>query len=395
MQDAQRTTWNAHKLVGTRAAGVAMRVGWLSIVITAMATGSAVADADVSSPVDDSVVVRLYPTAVVISNEITLKDVAALDAEATRLAGDWRVDSAPLPGQSIVIDIRRVEKVLATGGANLSRWVVRGASRCTISRPVQPVTTVTQARVSRRIDSPTRVRDGMGTTSTPHKSKIDTSTLEGTLRQHIADRVADLGGRPIARFSPAIARLLAMSRPTYDFRITDTSKRLIGRTSFNVAIYENGKLTQMVPVLAEVLLAKPVVVSSRSINRGQTIQRDDLQIEEQCFDRAEDVTSITMNELVGQRARRLIRRRNRIRPQDVESIPLVKRNDLVTVWVRWGSLEVKSSAKAMEAGCLGDVIQLRNEMSKKTFSGQITGHKTAELTKPAEDAIVAMAERTR
>ena len=164
----------------------------------------------------------------------------------------------------------------------------------------------------------------------------------------------------MARFSSGMTKLLAMSRPTYDFRVTDTSDQLIGRTSFNVAIYENGKLTQSVPVLAEVLLAKPVVVAAGTINRGQIIQHKDLQVEEQCFDRVEDVTSLAMSALVGQRAKRLIRQRSRIKPQDIESIPLVERNDLVTVWVRWGNLEVKSSARAMGAGCLGDVIQLRN-----------------------------------
>jgi flagella basal body P-ring formation protein FlgA len=395
MQDAQQTIWKAHNVVGPHSVQHATCVRWLIVVIMTLAIGLLLTDVAAALGGDDSAVVRLYPTAIVTSDEITLKDVAALDAEATQMAGDWRVASAPLPGESATVDIRRVEKVLEAGGANLSRWVVRGASRCRVSRPVEPGAKVAKTPASPVAGTNPQTPETKRIVPVQQTSQFNTNTLEGTLRKHIADRVAGLGGRPIARFSPAIARLLAMSRPTYNFRITDTSDRLIGRTSFNVAIYENGKLTQSVPVLAEVLLAKPTIVAAGNINRGQTIQRNDLQIEEQCFYRAEDVTSITMNALIGQRAKRLIRQRSRIRPQDVESIPLVERNDLVTVWVRWGHLVVKSSARAMEAGCLGDVIQLRNEMSKQTFAAQITGYKTAELPRPAGEAVVAMAEGVR
>jgi flagella basal body P-ring formation protein FlgA len=192
-----------------------------------------------------------------------------------------------------------------------------------------------------------------------------------------------------------VGQLLAMSRPTYEFRIADTGKRIIGRASFNVTVYENGKVTQQIPVLAEVLLAKPAILAAGNINRGQTIERDDLVAEEQIFDHADEMTSLSMDQLVGQQAKRLIRKGSLIRSRDVESVPLIQRNDLVTVWVRWDSLVVKSSARAMESGCLGDVIPLRNEASRETFTARIVGQKKVELIRSSKAAAMAMAEGVR
>jgi flagella basal body P-ring formation protein FlgA len=66
--------------------------------------------------------------------------------------------------------------------------------------------------------------------------------------------------------------------------------------------------------------------------------------------------------------------------RDVEPVPLVQRNDLVTVWVRRGRVAIKGSAKAMSSAGYGETVELTSELSRKDrFTGVVTGPKTVEL----------------
>lgn len=335
-------------------------------------------------------VVRLYATAVVTGNQITLADLAEIRGEGAELAAGWAISLAPERGGSRQVDLDRVRKVLQQRGANLAYWVFRGSTRCKVTRPAAGYSSPADSHAPQTVNRALRSdADVAGADDDPTGGlPPDRNTLAGVLREHIAARLAHLGGDPLIEYTSAVRRLLTLSRPTYTFHVTDREDRLLGFVSLSVTIHENGEFQQTLDVLARVSLRKPVVVAARPLNRGESIQRRDLALEPRVFDRLDEIGLTEIGPLVGQRTTRFIDRGKQLDVRDLEPMPLVERNDLVTVIVRGPRFEIRSSAQAQTAGGLGDVVELKNALTRNrgaSFAGVVTGHKTVEIrSEPAE-----------
>ncbi len=324
------------------------------------------------APADDrGSVVRLYPKAVVDGGQITLADISELQGEAASLAGRWIIASSPARGQAVAIDLAQVQAALSERGANLSQWIFRGPSQCVVSRVRGEDTAATQ---------PADTRGGSVTSVPATRPAPAVNTLEACLRTHLTNRLGKLGGTPVIQFSPAVARLLPLSQPTYRFEITDRTDRLLGMVTLEVTIREGKAIKQVVPVIAQVALRKSMVVSSRPLNRGETIALGDIALAEQTVEQVADMGVGDTAPFVGQRVKRFITRGERLSPRDIEPVPLVNRNDLVTVLVNRGGVQIKGVAKAMTAGGYGETVMLQNEASRLKFAAVVTGPRTAEVS---------------
>ncbi|MCH7702708.1 MAG: hypothetical protein IID37_13580, partial [Planctomycetes bacterium] len=95
--------------------------------------------------------VRIWPSAVVVGQEITLGDLCQLsgfDAET-----EARVRSTPIhgqpalpPGGSLLVSIEQIQRTLRAAGVNLATTTVGGASRCGVRRPQEVAPTTPQRR---------------------------------------------------------------------------------------------------------------------------------------------------------------------------------------------------------------------------------------------------------
>jgi flagellar basal body P-ring formation protein FlgA len=334
-------------------------------------------------------VVRLYPRAVVASDQIPLSDISELQGEAASLAGHWVVASLPAGGQTLAVDLAGVQAALSGRGANLGQWIFRGSSQCLVSRVKSDDTTAAT--------KPAHTADGSAASVPATRPAPDANTLEGCLRSHISNRVRRLGGTPVIQFSPAVARLLPLSQPTYGFEIADRTDRLLGMVTMEVTIREGKAVKQVIPVIAQVALRKSVVVSARSINRGETIGLGDLLLADQTVEQVADIGAGEPAPFLGQRAKRFIEHGERLSARDIEPLPLVNRNDLVTVLVNRGGVQIKGVAKAMTAGSYGETIMVQNESSRQKYSAVVTGPRTAEVvgSELVPSDVVAMSKEER
>lgn len=367
MQDAVRQTRTAGGAGGYR-----RQTGRLAVLLAALAMPATSPGANRPASIADvptssrEITLRLFPTAVVASEEVTLSDVAEIQGEAAQMLGGMRVGAAPQPGRAGELELSQIQSMLSRRGVNLSQWVFRGSSRCTIRRV---------APEAARPASSTRPAAAVEASG----QQESLQTLEDVLRRHLSARLEKLGGTAVVRFSPALGKVLRLSRPAFDFRITDRSDRLLGMVACEVVVFEGGVQRQTVPVLADVSIQKRVAVASRPINRGETIQTGDLVLEERTFERPEEIGLASVDGLAGQRVRRFIEQKGIVFSRDIEPVPLVVRNDLVTVTARSGRLMIRGTAKAVTTGTLGETVVLKNEASKETFSAVVTGLKEAEL----------------
>jgi len=321
--------------------------------------------------------IRIYSQAIVSSDELSLSDVAEVQGETAATLNRLAIGSAPASGHSRRLDLSDIQIALQQQGVNLSQWIFRGASQCKVSRP-----TVERVPVSGHLMD--RVATSRPATTQPADQRIDPESLEGQLRTHIAQRLAHLGGTPVIQFNPSLSKLLSLSSPQYRFEIKDRSERLLGMISFEVTIREGDEIKQVVPALAQVTIRRQIVVAARPLNRGQIIAAEDLAIVDRTFEQAPDFGITETGPLVGQRVKRFIDRNERLNMKDIEPQPLVNRNDLVTVWVQRGGVQIKAAAKAVSAGGFGDTVFLQNEASRQKFSGVVIGPQAVEVHEAGE-----------
>lgn len=342
-------------------------------------------------------IVRLHASAVVTGDQVTFGDVAELTGDAATLVAGWSIAAAPRLGSAGTIDSRHIQDVLSRRGINLSNWVFRGASRCVITRPLvsrQPKPTVaTATAINTNLEIQPAVpttRPGESTELTDDNELVTPGTLEAAIRNHLRSPLTKVGGKLMVRFSPAVARLLTLAAPNYEFRIVNRSERPLGVVSLEVTIIEKGQSAQVVQVICDVSLRKTVLVAGRIINRGEVLQPADFHSEERTFDRLEEIGMTDASPLAGQRTRRLLHLGEGVSPRDIEPVPMVNRNDLVTVSVRRGGLLITAAARAMSSGCYGETVTLRSESSKDTFVGVVTGPKAVDLTEAKPSTGLAM-----
>ncbi|NLX14142.1 MAG: flagellar basal body P-ring formation protein FlgA [Phycisphaerales bacterium] len=365
--------------------------GLLTNVLGAQASGETLSNVAVSAQTPEAMetIVRLYPVAVVSGEQVTLADVAEIQGTAARLAGGWPIAQAPAPGRTEEIVLGEIRAALARRGINLSQWIFRGASRCKVTRSTEmPMNAASRSRVA--VDSETVAVQGDSLEVSVVADGIHPDSLEAALRIWLANQLPKQSGTPVIRFSVStqLASVMALTSPPYRFEIAEVGKRKLGDVAVEVTVFEGQLVRQVLQILANVSLRVPVVQATRAINRGETITENMVELRQRDFERMEDIGLKSLPLVIGQRARNFINNAEIVQARHLEPLPLVERNDLVTVWVRRGPLVVKSSARASGAGTYGSVIELRSLMSRETFLATVTGPKTVELVEETADSML-------
>jgi flagella basal body P-ring formation protein FlgA len=392
MQDATGTIQYGNKQRGGRCRRWLVRPTLTAGLLVPLLAGGSVAGVATQPaggrPSDSpDVTVQLLSTAIVSGEQITLADLAEVRGAAGQTAARWPIMPAPRPGASCTIDLGTIQKALSDRGANLAYWSFRGHSRCAVRRALAtaaqgtPQTPVDKARNS-RVERDQATDNKAPMASMDPEFLIDRNTLGGALYEHLRGRLAKVGGIPAVEFPKAINRQLGLSRPTYEFAITARGEQLLGLVPLEVTVTDGKGDKQVLQMTAKVSLRKPVVVSARQINRNETIASGDLVLQEQVFDRIDEIGLTETAPVVGQRAKRFIDKGEQVQARDFEPTPLVHRNDLVFVLISRGNVRIKGVARALGTGGHGDVIEVKNEMggrSSSKFAAVIVGEKTVEV----------------
>lgn len=368
---------------------------WRRIVLTVAA---ACAVGSMTQPTLGAAV-RMWSTSVVDGEKILVGDVAEVlqsVPDQARRYGAVAIKPAPTPGNEMVVTLDELREALVGAGANPVEFTVCGSVICRVVRPltlrVSNEDATGQARYWWPGRSKTDSQFGRQATNyqvsrpdndeiTVQADHIDTSgmTLEDILHANVAKRFGDLGGRVHVRFSANARKALSLAGPEYDFRIHWSRERKLGRCGLTVDILRDGRVEQDLPLVLEVSLTLPVVVACRPINRGQAVRTQDVRVEDRDFYNLSRIGLMEAAEAVGQQTRRFIRRGEMVYHNDLKSMPLVTRGQMITVWSQVGGLRVKSVAKALESGAFGETIEVRNETSRDRYQVTVTGPQAGRI----------------
>ncbi len=143
----------------------------------------------------------------------------------------------------------------------------------------------------------------------------------------------------------------------------------LGRTTVGVSCQSPKPWTLYVS--ANVGLEMPVVVATRDIGRGDPLEPADLKLQ------VMDTTHLlrghytTVEELLGNRLKRTLRRGQVVTPSMLVTQKTVQRGEQITIVAAIGTIEVRSRGKALKDGNPGDLIPVQNLSSNKRLEARI------------------------
>ncbi len=304
--------------------------------------------------------IRLWPTGMALGDTVTLRDVAQLRgfsaADMARLS-DLVVHASPRRGGSILVRGSDIRGALIEADVNFGQIRLFGASRCKVERPrAAAVRRKAPLRRSRSTRPPPKLR--------PRAPSAPVGGLEFQMRHFFAARVQSDGDVEIT-FSPACRKALALSSSRHRFKIRPQERRTLGLVSFEVEIITDGEPPRTVPIAAEAVLIKDVVVARRAINQDQVIAGRDLKLQERRFTRMEAVGVTDLTAAVGSLSGRFYRPGDMLDARGLRSRPLVRRGERVEILIAGNGLEIKTTGKAQASGALGDSIAVRRDGAKR------------------------------
>lgn len=320
--------------------------------------------------------VRLWPTAVVVHDQVRVGDLCELtgfDVEAHERLRELAVVPSPPQGGSTSVTLSQLRELIAGAGLNMARTIVKGAVECGVTRPrVLPASPPDAAATERAQNRP---------------GAAEPQTLGDAVVAYFNQELARYGGRVQVDFGPRAGNVLDLCGPQYTFAVRRRSGRPLGLIDVSVEVRRDGRVVQKVELQPVVQFFRQVVVARRAINQEAQIRPEDVHLMEMAFERLERPGLGDLSQAVGQRARRFLPAGTVLQGQDLEMVPLVKRGQLVDVFSSVGGVSIVTSAKAMETGSLGDLVEVRSgERKGRILTGLVTGPRRVELRDQAAPA---------
>lgn len=336
--------------------------------------------------------IRVWPTATVSGDSVQLAEIAELrgfDEATTQRLGQIKVYGAPPLGGELLVRADDVRTALTEAEENLSSITLLGSSRCKVSKPipprerreraVQPKPTRKIVKTPRPVQAPQSAAPPLAASTPPAAPR---ESLEAAIRQYVLASFPQNDAKLEIRFSPAKEVELKMSGTNVKFEVRSRDEKKLGLRSFEVVVHRAGEEDRTIPIIGEVTLVKEVVVARRAINRGETIEGRVLKLEERRFT---DVAAIGLTDLaaaIGQQCRSFVRPGEMISADSIEQRPVVVRGQPVTIWMRQGTLAIRTTGKAQQAGALGDRIEVLRDGSRRKkdlIEAIVTGPATVSM----------------
>ena len=126
-----------------------------------------------------------------------------------------------------------------------------------------------------------------------------------------------------------------------------------------------------VTALVQASVFLPAVHAARVIERGQTIAAEQLQLQEVNVGRASRGFYNSLDEVVGQGAKRRVRAGQLIAPNLLAAPLLIRRGQQVTIIASQDGISASATGEAMANGREGEVIRVRNLGSQKVIEAQV------------------------
>lgn len=369
--------------------GTLPRTGSGPLLLAAALLASSLANSAVAA--DVNLRDRVTPQASVVR----LGDIAEIKTadrqEARRLAA-VPLMPAPAPGTQRFLRKREVADMLEANGIELKEIRFGGADQVALaSRAV--VQTAQFEQTVGKADTPVNLHAAiLAGVAIPKAgeqvSVAKTDELNALVRQVIGNYAKSLSDRAdTARIECKLSdrQLARLSAATSSPVCSGGNEPWTGRQELTLSFTTTAGQEQFT-VHADIgQAAVPVVVATRTVPRGNVITAADVEVrmlDTNTKSANKRIVFDTVDAVIGKEARQALQPNSIVYTDLIQSPILVKRGEVITVGAESGGIRVRTSAKAVQDGSHGDLIQVETLDSKQKFGARVVGLREAAVYSP-------------
>jgi flagella basal body P-ring formation protein FlgA len=157
----------------------------------------------------------------------------------------------------------------------------------------------------------------------------------------------------------------------------------LGRVHGELVVFLHETLQSRTPIWLDVKLHELVAVSTRRIERGELLTKDNVYFDRRTLTDLNDYLTLSQG-LAGRRAKRALAAGQLLTGQDLEGAGednpvLIKPQGLVKLVARLGPLQITAMGEALQEGRTGQLIRVRNLDSKSTVVGRVVDRSLVEV----------------
>jgi flagella basal body P-ring formation protein FlgA len=349
---------------------------------------------------------ELRSEARVYGDEVKLKQVcrwAESDAELFAPVADVVLTKVQQRRPYQVVTVTDVRRMLEDAGINVARIRISGPLECTVSRAdvnlkegeaLQEWVKTQEKSVPRAAEPVAQPASAKVEKTSKKQDSDDTGikSLRELLEADLAVRLALGEDQLVLSFDPRDEGALNLSGPQFKFNIQARRARDLGDVAWDVVIV--GPAGQRkAEIRATARAWQNQLLAARPLARRQVIQASDVIAKRTLTDKLPEGALLKSEQVVGQMAGRDLKPGTIMTASLVEAVPLAKVGQFISVTLEHGSVRIKSVAKAMEGGCYGQTIRVKNEATKDVYQVILTGPQEATMAPDnvVEDKSVASA----
>jgi flagella basal body P-ring formation protein FlgA len=291
------------------------------------------------------------------------------------------------PFKTIVLD--EIRKTLGDAGVNVAMIDFSGPLQCTVSRSdVMPDadSALDQWIAARQPEAAAPALSQPAPAGAGQSAKLAVAddgaspvhTLKELLQSDLSTRLNIPLDQLQINFNPADQKLLNLSEPQFKFNIDGSFDRNLGDVSWQVLVVTDTG-TRKENISAQARAWQTQVQFERPLARGELIRVGDVSSRRMLVDRLSSDQLLTMDQIVGQQAARDASPGTVATAQLVESVPLARSGQFISITLNQGTVSVKSVARAMEGGSYGQTIRVKSEVTDQIYEVVLTGPQEATV----------------
>lgn len=281
---------------------------------------------------------------VVTSEQVTLADLVDPNSTTPSQWNQIVVSRAPRPGTSLTVTGAQIKLGLRNSGINPDELDTEIPLRVELERPGQVLVAETvKAQFEREL-----------------REKLDYPVTEFQI---------ELVGWPAELIvAPGEVELVVTEHP-------ESLRKSLFRSyaAFSYEILVDGQKVDSGRARVRISAKTQVPVVVRDLQRNTVITRADLEYQEVDLTRVTEQTYTSIDELVGYRTTRLVRKGLPLNRQDVEVPPLVLYNSRVRLIASYNGVVVETVGKALMDGALGEIIRVENVATGRVVGAEVVG----------------------
>lgn len=155
------------------------------------------------------------------------------------------------------------------------------------------------------------------------------------------------------------------------------ASRTIGAGLVGVRCLGPSRWTVYVPV--DVAVETSVLVVHRGVGRGQPVDAGDVRIETRRVSRLQSGYFSEVGQLEGFVAKRHIQAGTVLSPAMLRLPRIVRRGDLVTLFIDQGTIKITAPGESRSDGARGDIVRVVNAKTGKRLRGRVIGKGRIEV----------------